>query len=87
MREQEAENVPLGKTADPQVAMQSLLRHNHEVLSADLNTQTKLEAYEEGKESCNSLRGYKDYLASSSDMIRQKDDSKERDPQAHRKRV
>jgi len=67
--------------------MQSLLRHNHEVLSADLNTQTKLDAYEEGKESCNSLRGYKDYLASSSDMIRQKDDSKERDPQAHRKRV
>ena len=85
MKEGEAENLPLGKTADPQVAMQSLLRHNYEVLSADLNTQTKLDAYEDGKDSNNSLRGYKDYLASSSDMVRQKDDAKERDLQAHKK--
>ena len=57
------------------------------MLSADLNTQTKLEAYEEGQGSCDSLRGYKDYLASASDMIRQKDDGQARDPQAHRKHV
>jgi hypothetical protein len=33
------------------------------------------------------LRGYQDYLASSSDMIRQKDDSKEKCPDVMRKRV
>lgn len=84
MKEADAEPiVPLGKTADPRVAKQALLRHNFEVLSADLNTQTKLDAYDEGGQgSSNSLRGYKDYLASASDMIRQKDDGRARDPQA-----
>ena len=66
-----------------------MLHHNFEVLSADLNAQTKLDAYENNRGSCNSLRGYKDYLASSSDMMQKKEvsTSKEKDQQAHRKNM
>ena len=66
----------------------NLSRHNHEVLSADFNIQSKLDHFEVGKDTCNSLRGYQDYLASSSDMVRhQKDESREKSPETMRKRV